>query len=155
MKVKFKKLHPAAQLPTKSRKGDAGFDITAISFEKQDFTMIAKTGLAMEMPAGYECQIRPRSGLAAKGLVVANAPGTIDNGYRGEIKIILGSLTGQAPFHMTGRKDSVQCANTTVAAGERIAQLVFQPIIEVEVEEVESISEDTERGTGGLGSTGA
>ena len=97
------------------------------------------TGLYLEIPAGYEVQVRPRSGLAAKkGVTVLNAPGTIDADYRGEVKVILVNLSSE-PF--------------TVEAGERIAQLVLARHEQIEWEEVESL-EESERGEGGFGSTG-
>lgn len=97
------------------------------------------TGFAMELPAGHEGQVRPRSGLAAKhGITVANAPGTIDEDYRGELQVILVNL-GSEPF--------------TVERRERIAQLVIAPVTRVRVELVEALGE-TARGSGGFGSTG-
>jgi dUTP pyrophosphatase len=93
----------------------------------------------MELPQGTEAQVRPRSGLALKhGVTVLNAPGTIDEGYRGEVGIILVNL-GQEPFHVT--------------PGMRIAQMVIAPVLRVKVEEAEEVSE-TARGAGGFGSTG-
>lgn len=93
----------------------------------------------MEIPHGYELQIRPRSGLSFKtGLMVLNSPGTIDSDYRGEIKIILGNL---------GEKDEV------ILHGDRIAQAVLAPVIQGNFEEVTHVTE-TERGSGGFGSTG-
>ena len=97
------------------------------------------TGFAMAIPPGYEGQVRPRSGLAAKfGVTVANAPGTIDADYRGELKVLLINL-GQDPF--------------TVGRGERIAQLVIAPVEQAKVELVESLT-PTVRGSGGFGSSG-
>lgn len=97
------------------------------------------TGLFVELPTGYEMQVRPRSGLAAKfGLTVLNAPGTIDADYRGEVKVILANLSSE-PF--------------TINDGERIAQLVVAQHSQVEWEPTEELS-DTSRGAGGFGSTG-
>jgi dUTP pyrophosphatase len=97
------------------------------------------TGLFIEVPAGYEAQVRPRSGLAARsGLTVLNAPGTIDPDYRGEVEVILINL-GSEPF--------------TVKNGDRIAQMVISPAVRVKVTETGSLSE-TLRGAGGFGSTG-
>ena len=96
------------------------------------------TGLTIELPAGYEGQVRPRSGLALRhGLVLPNAPGTIDSDYRGEVKVILLNL-GQAPF--------------TIRRGDRIAQLVIAPVAHVALEEGEL--DETRRGPEGFGSTG-
>lgn len=100
---------------------------------------LVPTGLFVELPAGYEMQVRPRSGLAAKhGLTVLNAPGTIDADYRGEVKVILANLSDE-PF--------------VINDGERIAQLVVAQHAQVEWEATEELS-DTERGAGGFGSTG-
>lgn len=97
------------------------------------------TGLFVELPAGYEMQVRPRSGLAAKyGLTVLNAPGTVDADYRGEVKVILANLSNEA---------------FTINDGERVAQLVVAQHAQVEWEVAEELS-DTERGAGGFGSTG-
>ncbi|MEL6323631.1 MAG: dUTP diphosphatase [Pseudomonadota bacterium] len=97
------------------------------------------TGLAMAMPPGWEAQMRPRSGLAAKhGISCVNAPGTIDADYRGEMKVILINH-GDTPF--------------TINRGERIGQLVFAPVFQAVFEEVDSLDE-TDRGAGGFGSTG-
>jgi dUTP pyrophosphatase len=100
---------------------------------------LVPTGLAMALPAGYEAQVRPRSGLAAKhGVTVLNTPGTIDADYRGEVKVILINL-GDDPFR--------------ISRGDRIAQMVIAPVLQADIVEVEVLPE-TERGTGGFGSTG-
>ncbi|MDO5385320.1 MAG: dUTP diphosphatase, partial [Rikenellaceae bacterium] len=100
---------------------------------------LVPTGLYVEIPDGYEIQVRPRSGLAAKhGISIANAPGTIDPDYRGEIKVILVNLSNE-PFELK--------------PGERIAQLVVAQFTRIEWESVSELSE-TERGAGGFGSTG-
>ncbi|EAV42469.1 dUTPase [Stappia aggregata IAM 12614] len=100
---------------------------------------LVPTGLAMALPAGYEAQVRPRSGLAAKhGVTVLNTPGTIDADYRGEVKVILINL-GEVPFE--------------ISRGDRIAQMVIAPVLQADIVEVEVLSE-TERGAGGFGSTG-
>jgi len=97
------------------------------------------TGLAMAIPVGFEGQVRARSGLAwRKGLAVINAPGTIDSDYRGEVKVLLVNLSSE---------------EVEIPPGERIAQLVIAPVVQVVVETVESL-ETTERGAGGFGSTG-
>lgn len=121
----------------------AGLDIRAdldapVTLGPLERAMIP-TGLFVELPEGYEMQIRPRSGLAAKhGITVLNSPGTIDADYRGEIKIILVNLSGE-PF--------------TVEAGERIAQMIVARYEQIEWQPVEELSA-TERGAGGFGSTG-
>jgi dUTP pyrophosphatase len=97
------------------------------------------TGLIIELPLGYEAQVRPRSGLALNsGVTVLNSPGTIDSDYRGEVRVILANL-GQAPFE--------------IRRGERIAQLVISPVTRAELIEVGEVS-NTSRGEGGFGSTG-
>ncbi len=101
--------------------------------------VLVPTGLIMEIPHGYELQIRPRSGLSFKtGLMVLNSPGTIDSDYRGEVKIILGNL---------GKQEEV------IGHGDRIAQAVLAPVFQATYEEADQLSE-TERGSGGFGSTG-
>lgn len=131
------------QLPTYETLSSAGMDLRAylsapITLGPMD-RAIVKTGLFIELPAGYEAQVRPRSGLAAKkGITVLNAPGTIDADYRGEVGVILINLSSE-PF--------------TVENGERIAQMVIAKHERAEWQEVEVLSE-TSRGTGGFGSTG-
>ncbi len=101
--------------------------------------VLIPTGLSLAIPAGYEGQIRPRSGWALKhGITVLNAPGTIDSDYRGEVQILLVNL-GQAPV--------------TIKSGERIAQLVIAPVTSAQIHEVE-VLDDTARGAGGFGHTG-
>jgi dUTP pyrophosphatase len=102
--------------------------------------VMAPTGLCIALPEGYEAQVRPRSGLAAKsGVTCLNTPGTVDSDYRGEIKVILINL-GSDPF--------------VIHRGDRIAQMVIAPVVQARWREVERLS-DTKRGDGGFGSTGA
>ena len=131
------------EIPTYETKGSAGMDLRANLEEsiilKPLDRIIVKTGLFIALPVGFEAQVRPRSGLAAKkGITVLNAPGTIDSDYRGEIGVILVNLSKEE-FHI---KD-----------GERIAQLVIAKHERITWTEVEKLSE-TERNTGGFGSTG-
>ena len=142
--LKIKKLaHYQGPLPAYQSTLASGFDVRAqiaesITLKPGDKTMIS-TGLSFEIPEGFEIQSRPRSGLAAKnGITVLNTPGTIDADYRGEVKIILINL-GQAEF--------------TIHNQDRIAQLILAPVVQAEFELVENLSE-TERGSGGFGSTG-
>jgi dUTP pyrophosphatase len=101
--------------------------------------VLVPTGMAFEIQAGFEVQVRPRSGLSLKtGLMVVNSPGTIDADYRGEVKIIMGNL---------GDKDEV------INHGDRVAQMVLMPVPQAQFEIVEELS-DTQRGSGGFGSTG-
>ena len=142
MKIKFQKIHADATLPTYAHPGDAGMDVCAcVALTLQPGARaLVPTGLVMELPSGTEAQMRPRSGLALKhGITLLNAPGTIDEGYRGELGIILINH-GQEPFHVT--------------SGMRIAQMVIAPVLRVDVEAVAEVSA-TARGAGGFGSTGA
>ena len=130
-------------LPGYSTPLSAGMDVRAANDTPVTIAPLGRaiipTGLYLEIPAGYEVQVRPRSGLAAKkGITVLNAPGTIDADYRGEVCVILVNLSGE---------------EFTVQKGERIAQLVIAPYIRADFEEGESLDE-TERGSGGFGSTG-
>ena len=132
--------HP---LPHYETDASAGMDLRAnisnpITLQPLERTIV-KTGLYIELPLGYEAQVRPRSGLAAKkGITVLNAPGTIDADYRGEVGVILVNLSNEA---------------FTIENGERVAQLVIARHERAEWVEVEELSE-TERGEGGFGSTG-
>lgn len=130
-------------LPTYATADSAGMDLLSaetgsVTLEPGARAMIA-TGIAIQLPSGFEAQVRPRSGLAAKhGVTVLNSPGTIDADYRGEIKVILVNL-GDRPV--------------ILARGDRIAQMIVAPVIQAHWREVESL-EETTRGQGGFGSTG-
>ncbi len=136
---------PGAKLPTYATSGSAGADIYAnvnnkkgLLLEPGEVTLVS-TGLFLEIPHGYEAQIRPRSGLAAKhGITILNTPGTIDSDYRGEIKIILINL-GNEDFY--------------IHSGDRIAQMVLSPVVQCAFDDVDAIN-DSDRGCGGFGSTG-
>lgn len=141
IEIKYILLREGAYIPQKAHEDDAGFDLYA----SEDFTLKAHgfgcvpTALSIELPEGYEAQVRPRSGLAAKhGVTVLNAPGTIDAGYRGEIKVILINH-GEADFEIT--------------AGMRIAQLVVSPVLPARFVEASALAGSV-RGEGGFGSTG-
>ena len=128
-------------LPAYASPGAAGMDVVAA----EDATLAAgerraiATGFAMAVPDGFEIQVRPRSGLALRhGLTVANAPGTVDSDYRGEVKVLLVNL-GEAPV--------------PIARGDRIAQLVLAPVVRAAFDMVDTL-EQTTRGAGGFGSTG-
>ena len=143
MQVLIKTKCEGGKIPEYKTVGAAGADVCAclenpLVIESGKTAMIP-TGLFFEIPEGYEIQVRPRSGLAAKnGVTVLNTPGTIDSDYRGELKIILINL-GSDSF--------------TVNNGDRIAQLVVSPVIQGKFEIVNQINE-TERGSGGFGHTG-
>ena len=130
-------------LPAYRSAGASGLDICAACEGRVTVApgqvVLVPTGLALAVPTGYEAQVRARSGLALKnGMVVVNAPGTIDSDYRGEVKVIVGNISTK-PF--------------TISRGQRIAQLVIQPVVRVRVEEREQLDR-TERGAGGFGHTG-
>ncbi len=141
--ILIKRLSKTVSLPKYETNGSSGMDLAAdlstdIKIDPGK-TAIIPTGLALSIPRGFEIQIRPRSGLAAKKkITVLNTPGTIDSDYRGEIKVILINL-GHEPFK--------------VEKGLRIAQMVVCPIVKAQLKEVVDLSE-TERGEGGFGSTG-
>lgn len=133
-------------LPAYETDGSAGMDLRAAVAEDAPVTLqpggraLIPTGLTIALPADHEAQVRPRSGLALKfGITCLNSPGTIDADYRGEVGVILANL-GAEPF--------------TVRRGDRIAQMVIAPVTRGALEEVESL-DDTARGAGGFGSTGA
>ena len=136
--------HPSPlPLPKYQTEHAAGLDLLADVPEPvvlQPFERAAiPTGLAVEIPPGFEGQVRPRSGLALKaGITCLNSPGTIDADYRGEVKVILGNLSREA---------------FTVRRGDRIAQLVISPVARVALAEVDELG-DSDRGAGGFGSTG-
>ena len=143
MKVLVKKLDPTVILPSYKTKGASGMDLLAfiensINIKPQTSELIS-TGLSVAFSEGYEIQIRPRSGLAAKNNIsVLNTPGTIDSDYRGELKIII---------YNHGNEDFV------IKNGDRIAQIVLVPVVKIEFEETNDLPE-TIRGEGGFGSTG-
>jgi len=135
--------HDGLPLPTRQTAGAAGYDVCSA---EPDFTIdplerrLVRTGLALAIPLGYEAQVRPRSGLAVKhGLTLPNSPATIDSDYRGELMIPMINL-GREPV--------------SVSRGMRIAQLVFQRVEAVDLQEVAELP-PSERGGGGFGSTGS
>lgn len=140
-KLKVKRLSDNAKLPEYAHPGDAGMDVFS-SEEKlirSGESALIKTGIKIELPANTEAQVRPRSGLALKeGITVLNTPGTIDEGYRGEVGVILINHS---------KKDFL------ITSGMKIAQMVISPVHQAEVIEVDELS-DTHRGEGGFGSTG-
>lgn len=139
--VKIKKLSDEAIIPKYAKKGDAGADLYSIedTIIKPNERKLIHTGIAIELPENHEAQVRSRSGLALKnGIVVLNSPGTVDEGYRGEVGVILCNL-GQVDFAIT--------------KGMKIAQMVIKPVEQARFLEVEQLS-DSDRGQGGFGSTG-
>ena len=143
-RVPFQKVRAGALAPKYMSAGAAGLDLASAADEAitvgPGARVAVPTGLAFAIPQGFEGQVRPRSGLARKvGVTVANAPGTIDSDYRGEVQVLLVNL-GDAPH--------------VIQPGDRIAQLVIAPVVTAELEEVASLDE-TARGAGGFGHTGS
>ena len=139
--VKIEKVDPKAIIPTYAHEDDACCDVYII----EDYTLrrnqrlLLRTGIAIEIPSGYEVQVRPRSGLAWKqGMTLVNAPGTIDAQYRNEVKILAINL-GHRPIHLK--------------KGDRVAQMCIKPVYTMKFTEVNKLS-DSDRGQGGFGSTG-
>ncbi len=146
VRVRFRRLAHGAglPLPAPASAGSAGLDLRAAIGEETTLApgrrLLVPTGFAVELPGGYEGQVRPRSGLAVRhGVTVVNAPGTIDSDYRGEILVAL-VHHGEEPL--------------VLRRGDRIAQLVVAPVAAVEIEETVELDE-TDRGSGGFGSTGS
>ena len=140
LEIKVRKINPDAKIPCYAHPGYAGMDL----FSCEDYILkpgerrLFPTGLQMELPKGYEMQIRPKSGLALKhGITVLNTPGTIDSSYRGEVGIILFNSSGE---------------NYEVKSGEKIAQAVISKFETASIVEINELSE-TSRGEGGFGST--
>ena len=143
VRLPIRLLREGAVLPSYATPGAAGLDLHAALDGPRVLgageRAAVPTGIAIALPAGYEGQVRPRSGLAAKhGIGIVNAPGTIDEDYRGEVKVLLVNL-GREPY--------------TIEPGDRIAQLVVAPVTRVQIESVEQLDE-TARGHGAFGSTG-
>jgi len=153
IQIKFKKLDEKAVIPKYASEGAACFDLHILLEEKEFWyrhfarqvivnprsQLIARTGLAVEIPEGYEMQIRPRSGLAYNsGITIVNAPGTVDSDYRGEIKVILYNLSNKS---------------VTIDHLDRICQCKIAAVPEIEITEVNELA-PTERGEKGWGSTG-
>jgi dUTP pyrophosphatase len=141
IKIKIKKLTPDAIIPHYVHEGDAGMDVYStiyFNLESNHRAMIS-TGLSFEIPKGFELQVRPKSGIAIKkGVTLLNTPGTLDSGYRGELKVIMINHSSE---------------DYEIKKGEKIAQIVLAKYEEAEIEEVKELSETT-RGSGGFGSTG-
>lgn len=139
--VKIKVLHRFAQIPKLATPGSACFDIYAIASELVSSQTInnVRTGLAFEIPVGYELLVRPRSGLAMNQVNVANSPGTLDSDYRGELRILIHNMSRHMDY--------------TIHRGDRIAQIAIRKTERVQFLEVDELSE-TSRGEKGMGSTG-
>lgn len=179
LEVKVKKVHPDAVIPQYARPGDAGFDLVAVEdvIIQPGETKKVPTGLAFAIPPGYELQIRPRSGVSKDTkLRISNAPGTVDAGYRGEIGILVDNIhPGEQKVVATENRTALVTIVTPhvlsvknrelkteefypvgtylIRKGDRIAQGVIAPVYQAQFEVVDELDE-TERGTGGFGSTG-
>jgi len=137
MKVKIKKLHPDAVIPSYAKDGDAGMDLTSVDIEVLDNEHVKYyTGLAIEIPKGYAGFLFPRSSCYKRKQILSNCVGVIDSGYRGEISFVM-----------------IGTSKCSYNIGERIGQLIIMPYPQIEFEQVKRLSK-TERGAGGYGSTG-
>lgn len=167
MLIRVKKTHPEAVVPTYAHPGDSGFDLVAIEdvIIEPGQTVKVRTGLAFEIPSGYELQIRPRSGISFRtSLRISNSPATIDSNYRGEVAVLIENTAPISDFVYPMASDlddyDIEITGGTVMAGtylirkgDRIAQGVICPVYHAEFTEVDDLGE-TERGDGGFGSSG-
>jgi len=141
MKVKIKKLHSDAVIPSYAKQGDAGMDLTTITDPTISETYIEyDTGLSMEIPEGFVGLLFPRSSVSKTSLMLANSVGVVDSGYRGPVKLRFKQLNWAPPL-------------SRYAKGDRVGQIVIMPVPNFKFEEVEELT-DTSRGEGGFGSTG-
>lgn len=167
VRIGFKRLSDNAIIPTKAHPTDSGYDLYAaedVIIEPGD-TAVVKTGIAVELPPGYEAQIRPRSGITAKTRLRVQL-GTIDQDYRGELGVIVDNIYQPAgwmdtyPNLIDGTPDNSYSGDgmidgsILIKKNDRIAQLVIQRLPETVAVEIDEFSEDSERGAGGFGSTG-
>ncbi len=139
MKLKVKRLHPGAIIPKYAKPGDAGLDLTITSIKDESFEVTYGFGIALEIPSGHVGLLFPRSSIKNTELLLSNCVGVIDSGYRGEVMAVFRKLGG--------------VPSKKYYAGDKAVQLIIIPIPKVDVEVVDELSE-TERGTGGFGSTG-
>jgi dUTP pyrophosphatase len=137
MKVKIKKLHQDAVIPSYAKKGDAGLDLVAVSVLYKHDQVVYDTGLAFEIPEGHVGLLFPRSSICKKSLTLSNSVGVLDSGYRGSVKFV---------FNVYSKGD-------IYGIGERVGQLLIVPYPTIELEQVDELDE-TERGSGGFGSSG-
>lgn len=154
MKVKIKKIYSDSILPTKSHSDDAGFDLYAHSKSyDDDGNVVYGSGVAMEIPQGYVGLVFPRSSNAKKGLILSNSVGVVDSGFVGEITFKFKgavAISMELPG-MDGTKNMI--GDLSYDVGDRIGQIIIMPYPEIEFVEVDELGE-SERGTGGYGSTG-
>jgi dUTP pyrophosphatase len=143
MKVKIKKLHPLAVIPTYAKSGDAGMDLIATSIISENPSQITYgLGIALEIPEGFVGLVFPRSSIRKTRLQLSNSVGVIDSGYRGELQATFNKIT-----------TTIENQKNDYKVGDRVCQIVIIPYPHIEFEEVVELS-DTERGEGGFGSTG-
>jgi dUTP pyrophosphatase len=153
MKVKIKKLHLNAVIPTYAKSGDAGMDLVATKIIKDTPEQITYgTGLSMEIPEGFVGLVFPRSSIRKTGLQLSNSVGVIDSGYRGEIQATFNKVFGGERYY-DETKNTEDTSNIFYKLGDRVCQIMIIPHPTIEFEEVDELS-DTERGIGGFGSTG-
>ena len=161
MQVKIKKLSPNARIPKKAHTTDAGFDLYATSreYNKEEGNIVYGTGLAFEIPEGYVGYVFPRSSISKKDLSLTNAVGVVDAGYRGEVTFKF-KVAVRAHEYTTRKTNQTHYTpqlhfygDNIYEVGERIGQLIIMPIPDIEFTEAEELS-DSERGTGGYGSSG-
>jgi len=138
MKVNFKKLHEKALLPQYAKQGDAGMDLFPVSIETIEGNIVCSFGFAIEVPEGHVALIFPRSGIYKHSYTMSNSVGVIDSGYRGEVKSIFKKFQNYTPSFYN--------------AGQAVAQMIIIPYPTIQPEWADKLSE-TERGTGGFGST--
>ena len=140
LKIKFKKMHPNAIMPTYAKQGDAAMDLYAVEVQKDKWgNYVYLTGVALEIPPGHVGLLFPRSSVSRTCLSLANSVGVVDSGYRGEIML---------------KYRNASEANSFYKSGDRVGQLIVLPYPQIELIEVEELS-STERGDGGFGSTGS
>lgn len=162
MKIGFKRLNDSAIIPTKAHPTDSGFDLYAsedVIIEPGE-TKVIPTGIAIELPEGFEAQVRPRSGITAKTKLRIQL-GTIDQDYRGEIGVIVDNVSrdywSNAPRFLDNSYDDSlrdKAVGYHIRKGDKIAQLVVQALPQFEAVEIEEFTQDSERGEGGFGSSG-
>ena len=158
LKVRIKKLHKDAVIPRYAKLGDAGLDLTAVSVSFDEYGNICYgTGLAFEIPEGYVGLVFPRSSNCKKGIIPSNAVGVIDSGFRGEVSFKFRPLPHKADERYNADYGSyvvnykINC--NIYRVGDRVGQIIIMPYPQIEFVEVDELSE-TERGTGGYGSSG-
>lgn len=145
MRVKIKRLHDGATIPSYAKEGDAGLDLVAVSKGIDSYgNLVYGTGLAIEIPKGYVGLLYPRSSISKTKLILANSVGVIDSGYRGEIML---------KFRHTNNIMVYSNTPATPLVGDRVGQLMIVPYPQIEFVEVDSL-ETSDRGDGGFGSTG-